>query len=102
MEERKGQAKNAFTRATNAQSDTSEQTKSPVPEMIKEDQPILQPTPPTLGYEVTKQFFNQRWQAQKEQSKALDPFEVVEAKKQGLTQTFNGEVKKRSPGRERE
>lgn len=102
MEERKGQAQEAFTRATNAQSDTSEQTKSPVPEMIKQDKPLQRPTPPGFGIDVERREFNQRWQKQKEQSKALDPFEVVEAKKQGLTQTFNGEVKQRSSGRERE
>ncbi|MFK4751151.1 hypothetical protein [Oceanobacter antarcticus] len=102
MEERKGEAKNAFTRATSAQSYTAEQTKSPVPEMIKQDEPVPQPTPPGLGQDLDRQRFNQRWQAQKEQSKALDPFEAIEAKKQGLTQTFNGEVKQRSSGRERE
>lgn len=57
--------------------------------MVRDDQPTPRPSPPSLGGDVDAEHFNRRWQAEVDRAQALDPFDAVDAKAQGLQTAFH-------------
>ena len=86
MDDKKGEAQRAFTRALlpAPKQETQEAT-----EKTRRDQPVPRPRPPGIGKTISEQSFDQRWNQQAEKSKALDPFDAVDERKKSLQQQFD-------------
>lgn len=94
MEENKGKAKDAFAQALSP----VVSSETVVPDMVKRDQPVQRPRPPSMAQAVDKRLFDQQWREEIKRHCSTDLFEQIDdQKRQRLTDKFNS----RSRGRER-
>lgn len=94
MEENKGKAKDAFAQALSLTANSE----TVVPDMVRRDQPVQRPKPPSMAQAVDKRLFDQQWREEIKKHRNIDPFEQIDyQKRQRLTDIFNS----RSRGRER-
>ncbi len=66
-----------------------------VPKMIREEQSVPHPKPPSIGKAIDTQSFNRRWQQQVNAAKPLDAFDMVDKqhKNSKLNHNFNESAK---------
>ncbi len=87
-----GDLKQAFDRFADGQYQRVEKAEPEVPDMIQEDQLVIQPVGPVGAQAVDAYFFDLRWNRQLQVSRVPDGFDQVEARHgETLSQNFNAQ-----------
>lgn len=87
-----GDLKQSFDRYADGQHQHVERVEPVVPDMIRADQPVMEPIAPDWAQGVDAQFFDQRWNRELRAHRAPDGFDQVDARHgQTLSQNFNAQ-----------
>ena len=90
MEFEKGDLKQSFEQRVDRRKRDAEMVDPNVPDMIREDEPIVRIQPPTLGAGVDANAFADRWRREQINAQPQqDAFDQIDAQHAGLRPSFN-------------